>query len=169
MTLILVLNDVQKLLHAHWRRKRGERLMPFSRDVDPSDVRGALPFSVVLDVVEARLRFFYTGSSVVEAFGSDPRGQFLDDVMPVERYAVSTRSYAMAMETGRPVISRSKFVAPRGPALRITRLVLPTTMDGIHVARLVACLHMPPISAGQHPPDNPLIADESETVEMEIL
>src|SRR5687768_17493492 len=76
-----------QFLYDYWREKRAGKLMPARGDLDPTDIPAKLWSALMLlDVVgsgaEVRFRFRLVGTSLAYAFGRDPTGAFIDDVLP---------------------------------------------------------------------------------------
>src|ERR1043165_9877038 len=125
----IAMNGTLFALHNYWLKKRGTRHMPARKDIEPLEIASLLPYVLLLDVHDGRLHYRLAGSATVELFGRDPTGKFLDEILPEARYKIAARSYVIVLEQGRPLISRSKFIAGSGATAMITRLVLPLSDD----------------------------------------
>lgn len=136
------LSERLSLLHAYWLSKRGARAMPTRSSIKPEEIGPLLPYTVLVEEIEGRLRYRLVGSEIASACGSDPARKFLDEVLPDVRYKIAARSYAMALGTARPLVSGTNSTTPTGATISITRLVLPLSDDGIHASMLLAGLDL---------------------------
>jgi hypothetical protein len=68
-----------KFLLAHWRELAGSRPMPHRDEVDAVDMRPALGFITILDVIEGGrdLRYRLYGSALADASGFDMTGRLI--------------------------------------------------------------------------------------------
>jgi hypothetical protein len=131
-------NDDLRALCELWLAKKGTRLMPGRSDFDPGDIPGRLwPMVMMLDVCrdDDRIRFRYrrVGMRFVDAFGRDPTGLFMDDVLPAPsehgEYVIGL--YLQAVTTRRPIYSENIFTVIEGAYPKLTRrLILPLSRDG---------------------------------------
>jgi len=71
-------------IHAYWKSRRRDRLMPSRSDIDPVDVPALLPFIVLLDVLNdpRDFRFRLAGTHFRESVGSEVTGLLIGDVFP---------------------------------------------------------------------------------------
>jgi hypothetical protein len=124
-------NEVLSALWAYWRDKRQDRAMPRRRDIDPAEIPRLLPhLQLVERAADGRFRYRLTGTAVVEAYGQELTGAFVDEVIPPHRRAVAERHYALAFDSGRPIFVRNKYTTPNGAELMVTRVILPLSEDG---------------------------------------
>ncbi|MEI6559075.1 MAG: PAS domain-containing protein [Rhodospirillaceae bacterium] len=67
-------------LRDYWRARRGTRPWPLRSDIDPVDIPALLPGVMLIDVETEpqRFRFRLVGTRMVEVFGQDPTGKYLD-------------------------------------------------------------------------------------------
>ena len=64
---------------AYWIDKRGSRLLPSRRDIDPVEIPPKiLPHLQIIDVVDggARFRYRLIGTATVDAYGEDFTGRY---------------------------------------------------------------------------------------------
>jgi hypothetical protein len=102
-----VLNETLTVLLAYWRVKCAGRSMPAPRDISPADIPKCLPHVMLLDMPEGRLRYRLVGDEIVRAYGINMTGKLLEEIVPPDRFALASRSYAAVLETGRPLVGRS--------------------------------------------------------------
>jgi hypothetical protein len=124
-------------LYRYWNRRRGERRMPDRRDIDPLELGPALlPHIGLMDIVNggARVRYRLLGTAIVDRFGSDPTGKFMDEVMSGTYSEYIHSLYRELVRARAPVFSESVFRWDAGGYLRTRRLYLPLTHGGDDVA-----------------------------------
>jgi hypothetical protein len=121
----------------YWTAKRIGGRLPARADIDPLELDGTLlPHIVLTEAVIAdgrrRFRFRLSGTAMSAAAGLELTGQFVDTLNPNKEYAAYIEGiYGLAMDTGRPVYSKSLAVAARESATRTTRrLTCPLASDG---------------------------------------
>src|SRR5512134_751440 len=81
---LLAADPILGALYRYWNRRRGRRRMPDRRDIDPLELGPKLlPHVGLMDIVDggARVRYRLLGTAIVERWGSDPTGKFMDEVM----------------------------------------------------------------------------------------
>lgn len=128
--------------YADWETRRRGREFPARRDFDPWDLRYALGYISLLDVLRDPLRFRFRlqGVGIAERIGMDMTGKFVE-AMPDRRH------YHMAME------HYSAVIEARGPAVRMRRayvtdarvwncevLAVPLSNNGADIDMLMSCL-----------------------------
>src|ERR1700736_619243 len=72
---------------AYWEGKRGDRPMPQRGDIDPDELRPVLSHLQITEVIDGGSRFRYrlVGTAIVEAFGAEFTGRYVDELMSGER------------------------------------------------------------------------------------
>lgn len=144
--------DADSRLHAvfdYWQAKRGTRPMPARRDIDPFELRSVLPYLMLTDVEPGpRFRYRLFGTAVVEAFGLDATGRYVDDVM-IGRYKEFLLGlYRDILAMKKPIYSTSIYGTSRDAKMWTQRLMLPLSSDGEAVDMVLACqvfLHGSPL------------------------
>lgn len=142
MTENIPFHDADPRLHqvyAYWQQKRGARALPARSDIEPAELRAVLPHLMMVDV-EAGPRFRYRlfGTAVVEAFGSDPTGKYIDEVMVGAYKAFLLGLYNDILTSKKPVYSTSIYGGTRDKMLWTQRLMLPLSSDGTSVDKVLA-------------------------------
>lgn len=95
-------------LYAYWQRKRGARAIPSRRDIEPVELVPLLPHLMMIGVEEGpRFRYRLFGTAVAEAFGSDPTGRCIDEVMVGAYKAFLLGLYNDLLVSKKPVYSTS--------------------------------------------------------------
>ena len=133
----------------YWRSKRGARAMPARQDIDPAELASVLPYLMLIDVEDGpRFRYRLFGTAVVEAFGMDPTGQYIDVVMVGAYKTFLLDLYMDILARQKPVYSTSIYGTKRDARMWTQRLMLPLSSDGEHVDKVLACqvfLHSSPL------------------------
>ena len=121
-----------------WHRKRGARPMPARRDIDPTELVAVLPHLMLIDVEPGpRFRYRLFGTAVVEAFGSDPTNQYVDEVMVGAYKTFLLGLYNDLLASKKPIYSTSIYGGKR-EGLWTQRLMLPLSSDGVAVDKVLA-------------------------------
>lgn len=107
--MILFDGRLTRLL-AYWSAKRGDRPAPGRGDLDPLDIPDLLPIISLIDVLRDPLRFRYrlVGTAVVEAFGRDGTGRFVDDSLYGADAPAVFASFERIATEARPFRRRSR-------------------------------------------------------------
>jgi hypothetical protein len=135
-------NDaVLTALHAYWNHRRRGRAVPDRRDIDPVDIGPRLlPNVALVDVVDggARFRNRLVGTAIVERWGVEITGRFLDETMRESSYRNFIHElYRDACRFRAPVYSSSLFRWDVGSHMVTRRLYLPLTHGGGDVAMIL--------------------------------
>lgn len=132
---------VQKA-YALWSSKRGARAMPSRADYDPIEMPELLPFMFLVDVKQpdGRQRMRLVGTKIVEMYGSDYTGLYLDmiDFGTVREKVLE--EYGTAASEARPVFSDHPFRNKNDVQHHIERAIFPLSNDGESVNMLMAVL-----------------------------
>ncbi len=115
----------------YWIAKRGQREMPERADIDPVEIPALVPHLSLFAVVGDRFQFRIAGRLIVEAYGVEPRGKFLDALLPKGYAEVALRAYKAVLESRRPTLARSDMKTPRGGIFPLTRLLLPLAQGSL--------------------------------------
>src|SRR5262245_15950275 len=125
--------DADPRLHQvydYWQRKRGARAMAARRDIEPMELAAVLPHLMLVDVEPGpRFRYRLCGTAVVEAFGSDPTGKYIDEVMVGNYKTFLLGLYNDLLVSKKPVYSTSIYGGKREGQLWTQRLMLPLASD----------------------------------------
>ncbi len=126
-------------VYDYWQRKRGARAMPARRDIDPTELAAVLPHLMVVNVEPGpRFRYRLFGTAVVEAFGIDPTGKYIDEVMVGAYKTFLLGLYNDLIASKKPVYSTSIYGTKRDTKLWTQRLMLPLSSDGDAVDKVLA-------------------------------
>ena len=126
-------------LFDYWQRKRNGRVAPARADIVPTEIRPLLPRIFIVEIVGSppRFRFRLAGTLVVDRFGEEITGRFLDelDLDAFNREIVA--DYVKTADTRAPLCSRWSYTKHDGTPLRYERLLLPLSSDGKTVDMLL--------------------------------
>lgn len=131
-----------RALYDYWNERRAGRAMPTRTAIDPIDIPRLLPNLLLLDVEPGagRLKIRVAGTTVVEMYGSDYTGRYLDEIDFGDRRAAVLHDYSTCLQTRQPYVSEHSFWTVRAVSYRIERVILPLSDDGETVSQLIAGL-----------------------------
>ncbi len=66
--------------YEYWRSKCGARAMPRRRDIDPTEIPRLLPNLQIVEIVGTRIRYRLAGTAIVEAYGEELAGKYIDEM-----------------------------------------------------------------------------------------
>lgn len=126
-------------LLAYWHGKQGNRAAPSRADIVPGEIKAILPRVFMIDVIGSppRFRFRLAGTLVVDRFGEEITGRFVDELDLDHRNREIIADYSEAAKLCRPVCSRWDYTKQDGRMLRYERLLLPLSSDGRTVDMLL--------------------------------
>jgi len=126
-------------LYGYWLAKKGGRLAPARSDIHPAEMKPFLRHVFLLEVIGTapRFRFRLAGTEVVERYGEELTGRFLDEVDLDEVGSEILGEYERATREAQPVCSRWNYRKHSGHQLRYERLILPLSSDGRTVDMLL--------------------------------
>lgn len=133
----------------YWKRKRSSRAMPSRRDIDPTEIPHLLPHLQLIDVAEGGQRFRYrlVGTTLVQTFGREYTGLWLDQLFAGARAKFAGDIYRKVCELRRPLFVRNGYLTSKGLPLVANRLYLPLSADGTTVNMLMGALTFESTSA----------------------
>ena len=127
---------------AYWEERRGSRPMPARRDLDPADLAAVLPHLQLIDVVPPdRFRYRLVGTALVDAFGHDYTGRFVDELLlGTGRAALITRVFTTVRDRARPVFLRARYFTSKNVDFMANRIYLPLSENEGEVNMMLAAL-----------------------------
>jgi hypothetical protein len=127
---------------SYWNEKRGIRAMPARRDIDPTELGRVLPHLQLIDVAQKAERFRYrlVGTSLVEAFGKEYTGKYLDELFSGERLRFATQIFRTVCQSRRPVFLRNRYSTTKNVEMIANRLYLPLSEDELTVNVIMGVL-----------------------------
>jgi hypothetical protein len=97
-------NPILSGLWRYWQRKRAGRPLPSRADIDPMEIPAVLPYVLLVERSdEGRFRYRLAGTAVVDAYGMELTGRYVDEVFPNSRRILAEQHYAMVYQSGRPI------------------------------------------------------------------
>lgn len=127
---------------ALWDGKRGTHLMPRREDFDPVEMPRLLSSIILVDVEDggARLRIRLVGTKIVEMYGSDYTGMYMDEIDFGDVREKVLKEYRLPVLEKRPVFSDHEFRKLNNYHHTIERAIFPLSDDRIIVDKLIAFL-----------------------------
>ena len=117
---------------AYWAQKRGKRLMPSRRDINPVEIpRQTLPNLQIIDVIDggARFRYRLLGTATVEAYGEDFTGRYPDEMFPADLRDFIHGIYRQVCNWKTPVFLSNRYITAKGFGLASKRIYMPLSDD----------------------------------------
>jgi hypothetical protein len=132
-------SEALKALEAYWRSKKHGDALPARRDIDPWEMRAFLSRVFLITVTQNPVRFWFrlVGTGVVEDYGEDMTGRYVDEIDLDDVQEQILDDYKCAVTAARPIYSRMDYVKDDGRHLSYERLLLPLSSDGRTVDMLV--------------------------------
>lgn len=119
---------------AYWRDKRGNRSMPFRREIDPAELKPLLPYMMVVEIEAEPFRVLYrlAGTKVVEMNGIELTGRYLDtlDDEGANFTQQGIAAYHQAWTTGQPVYGSYRWPTPSGAEYQVEFAIFPVEEPG---------------------------------------
>lgn len=132
-------NATLRRLYRYWLDKRGERPWPDRRAIDPAELKEILPNLAIIEIVGAandpRFRYRLVGTAIVDAYGVDPTGRFVDEMTGAYRDVLLGLLREVAA-TGRGIYAASAFqLADTGVSTE--RLFLPLSVGSGTIRQII--------------------------------
>jgi hypothetical protein len=130
-------NPILAKLWTYWQEKRGIRSMPRRGDVDPTEIASILPHLQLVERIDGRFRYRLCGTAIVEAYGHELTGRFVDEIIPAHRRAIAEHHYSLLYEERRPLFVKNRYTTTRSLDIIASRLILPLSEDDTTVAMVL--------------------------------
>jgi hypothetical protein len=116
--------------------------MPARRDIDPTDLPRVLPYVQLIEPVPPdRFRYRLVGTSIVQTFGHDYTGRFLDELsLGTERINFFASKLGMVRDKGCPMFVRTQYVSAKGAHFMANRLYVPLSENDRDVNMILGSL-----------------------------
>lgn len=116
--------------------------LPGRQHIIPNEIPELLPYLTLLSIVEResgdlRYRFRLVGTHVVELFGFDPTGKFVEEALPPERTPDILKRYNQTVRTKRPTYHVGQFQQKGREHVRFERAAFPLARNGEDVDMLI--------------------------------
>ncbi|HEV2548880.1 MAG TPA: PAS domain-containing protein [Stellaceae bacterium] len=123
-------DPVLSALWRYWDEKRTARVMPRRRDLDPPlEIPRLLPHLLLVERAEGRFRWRLAGTAVVDAYGQELTGRFIDEVISAARREAANRHYATVFETARAIFVRNRYTSRNATDFVVSRILLPLSAE----------------------------------------
>jgi hypothetical protein len=132
-----------RLFLDYWLIKCQEGKLPGRQHIDPVEMRSFLTFVVLLDVERRpagrglRFRYRLVGTHVVEIFGHELTGVYLDEVNPPDAYPTVEAHLGSVIQNGRPAVGCFALPAAHPHYRRYEHVTVPLASDGRTVDMLL--------------------------------
>ena len=128
---------------AYWERKSGPSVMPARRDIDATEIPPSLlPYLQITERIEGtgRIRYRLVGTGIVEAYGADLTGKYMDEIYTGPRLRYVEANYRAACDNKSPVLVVNRYHSSRPVSLVCHRLVMPLAEDGATVRQFLTAM-----------------------------
>ncbi|WP_179188722.1 PAS domain-containing protein [Kiloniella majae] len=131
-----------KQLYDYWDTKRGDRFAPGRKDIDPIDFPCLLPNLCLYKVHRDPLRYEATlmGTKVVEIWGIDYTGKFVEDIILGPVYDQVTTQFKYVVTHKEPTLHDLDASWLDKDYIKYSRLMLPLSDNGTDVTRLLVSI-----------------------------
>ncbi len=129
----------------YWEEARGARFAPCRADIQASRFRAQLRHMQFIDVVrdgghERHFRYRMVGTQLVENFGSEFAGKFVNDLFDGEKRRFLNELYHSICDARRPMFVHCHYRAIKGLVFKSNRLYFPLSEDGETVSMIMGVL-----------------------------
>lgn len=126
----------------YWQSKAPPGRLPGRVHIDPLQIPRLLQHIALYDVVpvgdDFRFRFRLVGTGVVETFGADNTGKFIDECMPPDAYKALHAHYLALVRERKPQYWQRNLPYANRDFLAVQRLALPLASDGSTVDMVIS-------------------------------
>jgi len=141
----IVRSDTQRRLLDFWARLRGDGSLPLWSGLNLNDVEVPVDNIAVMRIVDAadgpRFQIEIHGKRLAEAFDPiDCVGKYLDDILPAVYRSSALATYRQVVDGKTPVYTVADMRDPSGRIVHHERLLLPFSVGGVHVERILASI-----------------------------
>ena len=137
-------HDGLRQVYRYWLGKKGDRVAPGRADIRPEELVPLLPNLYLVDVEGARFRLRLVGTEIVQEYGAEITGRYLDEIDLDDRKAEILHEYLQATRDRAPQFRRWDYEKEDGRQLRYSRLILPLSSDGKTVDKLLCVAFVRP-------------------------
>ncbi|NBB83533.1 MAG: PAS domain-containing protein [Alphaproteobacteria bacterium] len=116
----------------YWRAKCGDNGLPRRGDVDPAEIIGLLPHTLLVDVSHDPLDFSFrlVGTEVVRRYGKEFTGKRLTDLDLDGLNRQIFEEYALTVQRRTPEYFVDEYVMANGKVMHFERILMPLSDDG---------------------------------------
>jgi hypothetical protein len=124
--------------YAYWNGKRGVRGMPARTEIDPIDMRGFLPYVMLVDVLDPLdFRYRLIGTEVRNISHRDYTGMRFSDIPGKGPGSVVWSNCQHVVQTMAPFSRTPPYVGPQSYLQKCENLLLPLSSDGASVTTIM--------------------------------
>jgi hypothetical protein len=126
-------------MYEFWLALRGDRPMPYRRDLDPSQIKPHLPFLMLVDVVGDPPDFVYrlVGTREVDSRGYDPTGRRVAEAYFATSAEDALSNYRQVARERAALYDCEPVQMPGNYYYNDETLFMPFTIDGEAVAQIM--------------------------------
>lgn len=144
----------------HWRNRITDGAIPRRRDIDPIDLKGLLPWLMVVEIEAEPFRVLYrlAGTKVVEMNRIELTGRYLDSLEEDDGANFTQQgiaAYRLAWSSAQPVYGSYRWPTPSGAEYLVEFAIFPVSEPGTDgqcfaledwdIDQAVAARHEPPL------------------------
>ena len=117
---------------SHWNRIRAGRPMPSRADLDPVDIPGLLPFTILVEVLRGPLDFRYRllGTALDRIVSRNYKGVRFSDIPHIEKGGKLWSDHETVCRTCAPLLSAVDYVGPDQFVGELRHGLFPLSSDG---------------------------------------
>lgn len=133
-------NPVQ-LLYDYWLDKCRPNRIPSRADIHPEEIVALLPYVTLLDVVRQqrvyRFKVHLIGTHMIDVFGFNPTGQYVDEYLSSEHYARVYTYLSSVVSSRLPVYGTMPVYEDGEDLLEFEAMTMPLSASGEKVDMLL--------------------------------
>jgi hypothetical protein len=117
----------------YWLGKRDGRSAPLRGDLNPVEFDPSWLPNLFMYRLESngRFRCILIGTEMVQIYGRDETGMYLDEIVPPKHAASRKRLFERTVQDRLPIFYTGPALIPSGDSRRVERLLLPASSDGV--------------------------------------
>jgi hypothetical protein len=127
--MLEISDDRLRRLYAYWTGKKGGRRAPSRADIAPEEISDILPWVLLMERVENRIRYRLVGDEFRQIYGDKLIGMYLDEIDLDHISAAYAEEYERAARDFVPIDRKWTFTKLSGRHLDYERLILPLSPD----------------------------------------
>ena len=132
-----------RALLRYWVEKSAGLTMPFRRQIEPIEIPGILPITLLADVTPAGARMRLLGTEATNAYGSEIRNCLVSDIQFGEFTVSWQDAFSRVVQSARPAYATGTY--NRGAEFcRVETVLTPLTKDGSSISQIFGGLLIRP-------------------------
>lgn len=131
-------SDRLKTVYSVWKELQGEKVGPRREEITPARLRGAMPWTFLIEVQPDDFRFSFSGERIQEFMGTRLVGQQLSALLANPYYEGMSRFFTRCKALASPLHApphRSTY--PGKEHFEIEVMALPLSQDGTTVSHIL--------------------------------